>query len=230
MNHDAWSDSEMARFAEFRRGCAIASIFVFASALLVLAIGAVAVVRPDAVFRSPVIVFLIPAFIWIALNLRAPWQWRAARHDLREGGVETVTGPARLRQQHRPGLFALPRDRLLVGDRVFKIGADLADIVIPGRNVTIRYAPYSGALLSVAEAANAGEGASVTLDEPLTRRERELLAQIAEGLTDKEIARRLNLSPATVRTYNSALYHKLGVTRRTQAIRVAAGLDLTSVD
>jgi DNA-binding NarL/FixJ family response regulator len=64
----------------------------------------------------------------------------------------------------------------------------------------------------------------------LTRRERELLALIAEGLTDKDIARRLNLSPATVRTYNSALYAKLGITRRTQAVAIAAGLDLTSVD
>nr|WP_272906805.1 response regulator transcription factor [Hyphobacterium sp. SN044] len=55
----------------------------------------------------------------------------------------------------------------------------------------------------------------------MTRREQELLALIAEGLTDKEIARRLNLSPSTVRTYNSALYQKLGVTSRTQAIRMA---------
>ena len=60
----------------------------------------------------------------------------------------------------------------------------------------------------------------------LTRREKELLRYIAQGLTDKEIARVLNLAPATVRTYNSDLYTKLGIERRTQAVPIAQSLGL----
>lgn len=212
---------ERARLASYRRGRAIAAVLVLASLLLISAIGALAVMRPDAVFRSPVIVFVFPALIWITLNPRAHLQWWAARRDTQEDGVDTITGPARLRQQDRPGIFAGPRDRLLVGDRVFEIDSAFADSLVPGQTVTVRFAPHSGALLSIVQDADAAGAQSAIVAADLTRREQELLALIAEGLTDKEIARRLNLSPSTVRTYNSALYQKLGVTSRTQAIRMA---------
>jgi DNA-binding CsgD family transcriptional regulator len=217
----ARTDTERARLAVYRRGRAIAAVLVLASLLLIGAIGGLALANPDAVLRSPVIVFVFPALIWIALNPRAHWQWWAARRDAATDAVETVSGPARLRQQSRPGLFAGPRDRLLVGDRVFAIDAAFADTIVPGQTITVRYAPQSGALLSVVEREASSVAATVDLPDDLSRRERELLSLIAEGLTDKEIARRLNLSPSTVRTYNSALYQKLGVTSRTQAIRIA---------
>lgn len=217
----ARTDTERARLAVYRRGRAIAAVLVLVSLLLIGAIGALALANPDAVFRSPVIVFVFPALIWIALNPRAHRQWWAARQDAATDAVETVSGSARLRQQDRPGIFAGPRDRLLVGDREFSIDAAFADTIIPGQTVTVRYAPQSGALLSVAEHEDTTSAANADLPADLTRRERDLLSLIAEGLTDKEIARRLNLSPATVRTYNSALYQKLGVTSRTQAIRIA---------
>lgn len=216
------------RLTGFRRARGVEAALVLASVLLILAIGALAFARPDAVFRSPVMVFLVPALLWIAFNPRSHRAWFAAGRDLKDQSVETVTGPVRLRQQARPGLFAGPRDRLFVGERSFPVSPGLAEALIPGRDVTVRFAPHSGALLSV-EAAESVPSPQA-LPEDLSRRERELLALIAEGLTDKEIARRLNLSPATVRTYNSALYQKLGVTSRTQAIRMASGSDLTSVD
>lgn len=212
---------ERARLASYRRGRAIAAVLVLASLLLIGAIGALALANPDAVFRSPVIVFVFPALIWIALNPRAHRQWWAARRDAATDAVEIVSGPARLRQQDRPGIFAGPRDRLLVGDRVFEIDSAFADTIVPGQIITVRYAPQSGALLSFAQDADAAGAQPAIVAADLTRREQELLALIAEGLTDKEIARQLNLSPATVRTYNSALYQKLGVTSRTQAIRIA---------
>lgn len=221
----ARSDTERARLASYRRGRAIAAVLVLVSLLLIGAIGALALANPDAVFRSPVIVFVFPALIWIALNPRAHRQWWAARRDAATDAVDTVSGPARLRQQTRPGLFASPRDRLLVGDREFAIDAAFADTIVPGQTITVRYAPQSGALLSVAEHEDTTGAATAEWPADLTRRERDLLALLAEGLTDKEIARRLNLSPSTVRTYNSALYQKLGVTSRTQAIRIAKSGD-----
>jgi len=51
----------------------------------------------------------------------------------------------------------------------------------------------------------------------LTAREREVLAQIAEGRSNREIARLLNMSEKTVKTHVSSVLAKLGVADRTQA-------------
>lgn len=58
----------------------------------------------------------------------------------------------------------------------------------------------------------------------LTAREKEVLALIAEGLTDREIARRLFISDRTVSHHVSAVLAKIGVSTRTAAAREAARL------
>jgi LuxR family maltose regulon positive regulatory protein len=55
------------------------------------------------------------------------------------------------------------------------------------------------------------------LIEPLSEREREVLALIAEGLTNPEIASKLFLSLNTVKVHTRNIYGKLGVNNRTQA-------------
>ncbi|WP_406674836.1 response regulator transcription factor [Nonomuraea sp. N2-4H] len=55
----------------------------------------------------------------------------------------------------------------------------------------------------------------------LTERERELLAEIAAGRPNDEIAGRLFISPATVRTYVSRLLTKLGARDRAQLVHIA---------
>lgn len=52
----------------------------------------------------------------------------------------------------------------------------------------------------------------------LTEREREILALIAQGLTNAAIAERLVLSPKTVRNHVSNIFRKLQVADRAQAI------------
>lgn len=63
----------------------------------------------------------------------------------------------------------------------------------------------------------------------LTGREREVLGLVARGLTNKEIARELAVSPATVKAHVERIIAKLGVSDRTQAAvlvaRSAAGGD-----
>jgi two-component system response regulator DevR len=54
-------------------------------------------------------------------------------------------------------------------------------------------------------------------DVPLTPREKQLLALITEGLTNRQIGERLQLAEKTVKNYVSGLLDKLGVERRTQA-------------
>ncbi|MEU5086050.1 response regulator transcription factor [Streptomyces sp. NPDC021356] len=55
----------------------------------------------------------------------------------------------------------------------------------------------------------------------LTTRECEVLALIAEGLSNQEIARRLHVSTATVKTHINNLFAKAGLKDRAQAVRYA---------
>ncbi len=61
----------------------------------------------------------------------------------------------------------------------------------------------------------------------LTRRQREILAQLAQGKANKEIARNLGITAATVRTHINLLFKILNVSNRTQAGRIATELELT---
>lgn len=54
----------------------------------------------------------------------------------------------------------------------------------------------------------------------LTPREREVVALVAEGLLDKEIAQRLGISYTTVRTHLDRSFHKLGVSNRSRLARL----------
>ncbi|MER5795766.1 response regulator transcription factor [Streptomyces sp. NPDC001980] len=55
-------------------------------------------------------------------------------------------------------------------------------------------------------------------NEPLSAREREVLALVAKGTSNREIARELFISEATVKTHLTHLYAKLGVNDRAAAV------------
>ncbi|RII09431.1 Transcriptional regulatory protein LiaR [Streptomyces sp. YIM 130001] len=59
------------------------------------------------------------------------------------------------------------------------------------------------------------------LPDGLTAREGEVLGRIAEGLTNAEIARSLQVSTATVKTHINKIFAKTGVRDRAQAVRYA---------
>ena len=64
-------------------------------------------------------------------------------------------------------------------------------------------------------------GGTETLSETrrfhVSKRQGQILALVAEGLSDKEIARNLGLSAATVKTYLNRVYRTNGLRNRTQA-------------
>jgi LuxR family maltose regulon positive regulatory protein len=68
--------------------------------------------------------------------------------------------------------------------------------------------------------------AARVLPEPLTAREQEVLRLLAAGLTSREIAETLVISPETVKKHTGSIYGKLGVNNRTEAAARARELDL----
>ena len=62
----------------------------------------------------------------------------------------------------------------------------------------------------------------------LSSRERQIVELMAQGSTNGEIAGELHLSPHTVKDHASAVYRKLGVRNRAEAVRRAERLGLTA--
>jgi DNA-binding CsgD family transcriptional regulator len=57
-------------------------------------------------------------------------------------------------------------------------------------------------------------------DLGITRREMEILALVAQGMSNREIAGKLYVSENTVKTHCSRAFDKLGARRRTQAVQL----------
>lgn len=212
-----------------RQALAVCVLVLVLVPLLALVVIAIARDLPN-LFRSPLFLLLPVILVWLWLLGRSPRRWLKAGEDERAADIRSVRGEVAVDARRGAGLIAPSRYALRIRNEIFEIGAFWAEQLIPGKTYTVRYAPRSRAVVSIARQGAAADPVEAGADIDLTRRERDLLRLIAEGLTDKEIARELNLSPATVRTYNSDLYAKLGISRRTQAVPVADRLGLTSAD
>jgi DNA-binding NarL/FixJ family response regulator len=84
----------------------------------------------------------------------------------------------------------------------------------------------AGEVVAVEGSPNARRSAGFDPPGPLSERETEVLVLLAQGLTNRQIADALYLSPETVKTYVSRLYAKLGVTNRASAVVWAMERDL----
>ncbi|MCC7020859.1 MAG: hypothetical protein IT332_13945 [Ardenticatenales bacterium] len=77
-----------------------------------------------------------------------------------------------------------------------------------------------------ARSADGAKHANARLLEPLSPRELEVLAAVAAGETNHEVAERLTIALSTVKTHVNNIYGKLGARNRTQAVAVARELGL----
>jgi DNA-binding NarL/FixJ family response regulator len=114
-------------------------------------------------------------------------------------------------------------EKLLPAVRAGAAGYLLKDVEPQQLVEAIRTVHAGGALLHPRVASRLLEEMA---SDPLTPREREVLALIGRGMANKVIARELSLSEKTVKAHVSSILAKLGVSDRTQAAlyAVRAGL------
>ncbi|HMA88322.1 MAG TPA: LuxR C-terminal-related transcriptional regulator [Burkholderiales bacterium] len=134
---------------------------------------------------------------------------------------------AQHRGEEEQALDVIVRARELAGD----------EIIVPFVRAAPALAPLLARHPEIAERWPAavpvpGDGAEQTapaqnrLLEPLTERERAVLRLLTGVLSAGEIAEELVVSPKTVKTHIAAIYRKLGVSRRREAVLRARQLEL----
>ena len=91
----------------------------------------------------------------------------------------------------------------------------------------LKCSPRVAAALAQRVALLSAEGSSRNGHHGLTRRQREIAALIAEGLSNKQIARRLSIEGATVKNHVHNILSKLGVSRRDEVAALVRASLLT---
>lgn len=103
----------------------------------------------------------------------------------------------------------VPRHELLRGIRAAHAGQTTLDPQVTATVVN--------QLMSIAQGKSGGSLSGKLVDNPLSEREMEVVALIAQGKTNKEIAQELIIAEKTARNHVSRILTKLDLTRRSQA-------------
>jgi DNA-binding CsgD family transcriptional regulator len=141
-----------------------------------------------------------------------------AAHKLRETGREAEAF------QHSPEEEAW-REPYLATARSLLDEAAWEEALTEGRAMSMGEAiEYA---LSAEEPSATPSPSAPEIPAGLTPREVEVLGLVATGMTNAQIAAELFLSPRTVETHLTSIYHKLGVTSRAAATRFALEHGLT---
>jgi len=96
------------------------------------------------------------------------------------------------------------------------------DFEIVGVSASSSELPPSADVILVARTSRQSQTSDIASagnsDAVLSKREREILALLADGLVNKQIAARLGISTNTVKTHLELLFDKLGVATRAEAV------------
>ncbi|MCS7008033.1 MAG: helix-turn-helix transcriptional regulator, partial [Gaiellaceae bacterium] len=102
------------------------------------------------------------------------------------------------------------------------VGGCRGPLVVSGGGVCVRLDAVGERPVALVVGERAARPAlEVLVGLGLTRREAEVLALVAEGRTNAQVARQLSVSPGTVKRHLERIYAKLGVHRRTEAAAAA---------
>ena len=121
------------------------------------------------------------------------------------------------------GIFALEKDIDVVGQA--GSGPEALAVVAERDPDLVKDLPRDQLVAAVRELMNGSP--RTYIDAPhgsqlsLTNRETDVLALVADGLTNRAVARKLGISEATVKTHLAHVYTKLGVLDRATAVREA---------
>ena len=87
----------------------------------------------------------------------------------------------------------------------------------------IAYAISEEGPSTITQSTTSEQPLSSTPDHParLTPREIEVLGRVAVGMSNAQVAKELFISPRTAETHLTSIYHKLGVSSRAAATRLA---------
>ncbi|HEX2298577.1 MAG TPA: response regulator transcription factor [Blastococcus sp.] len=147
--------------------------------------------------------------------------------DLRMPGLDGIEATRRIRRQH-PDVEVV----------VLTTHADDDSVLAALRAGARGYLTKDAGVAEIARAVAAAHAGQALLDPqvqaqlltslsdgrprgPLTERETDVLALVAEGLSNVEISRRLVVSEATVKTHINRIFAKIGARDRAQAVRWA---------
>jgi DNA-binding NarL/FixJ family response regulator len=143
--------------------------------------------------------------------------------DLEMPGMDGIEATRRIRGAHHDVNVVVltafsDRDRILDAIDAGAVGYLLKDAE-PDELVRGLHAAARGESPLAPKAAQAlvAARAQQQADPELTPREREVLALLADGLPNKLIARRLDISEKTVKAHLTNIFHRIGVNDRTQA-------------
>ncbi len=161
-----------------------------------------------------------------AVALAAQFRPDVVLMDLRMAELDGAAATAQIRAQH-------PKTAVLVLT-TYESNADILRAIEAGATgyllkdtprdelfAAIHTVAQGKAVLAPAVATRLLRQRQMPAEEALSVRELEVLTQVARGASNKEIARTLHLSEATVKSHLIHLFGKLGVADRTAAVTVA---------
>lgn len=151
--------------------------------------------------------------------------------DLMMPGMDGVTTARLVRER-------TPETKILILTS-FGTSADLARAVAAGvSGAVLKGAANEELTAAIRTVAAGGEAFSTEIEEELrnvpeppvfTRRQREILESVTRGLTNPDIAKQLGISTDAVKQHLNAIYQKLDVSTRTEAITVALRRQLLKI-
>ena len=128
--------------------------------------------------------------------------------------------------QHAPDLVATERNKSMSS-------ASKLVAIIPrteaSESMNREISPFAASLLSRWDARSADDHSAQLnsrVSSTLTARESDILAMIGQGLSNKQIARALEISPETVKSHVKRIFLKLAVKARSEAVFRAVSLGL----